>query len=120
MSREELRVIRCPRPGGDRAVLLVNGRLTADFPPEVAVLFGRQLMSLGQQMLNDANPNNTIHDQAVLMRAGIPIGFSDNKKILSEAHNQAQHNRDLRRYMRNATGIPSKAIVGTPTLISGK
>jgi hypothetical protein len=100
----------------ERIVMLINGKISADFPPEVAKSLS---IALNQQALiieNEQRQRQNLTDQAILMRAGIPIGLGSNKKMLEEAHNEAQWNRELRRYMKNAPGIKSREIFGTPTI----
>lgn len=114
MAEEQIRLLA----HNGQIVLLVNGRLTADFPPQVARQLAVALNAQAALIENDANPEKTINDQAILMRAGMKLGLTDNKKILKEAHKEAQWNGDLRRYMKgaNAPGIKTKEIVGTPTV----
>jgi hypothetical protein len=114
--KESIRLIR----NGNSIVMLVNGRLTADMPAEAAMDAAKALMTLAKQIENDSNPAKTIMDQAILMRAGVGVGFSDNPLILKDAFKEAQYNRDLRRYMTNAPGIDSGEIMGTPIITGGK
>ena len=110
--REQLRFVRA----NDQIVLLCNGQLVTSFPSQV----GREIIdALNKQVLaieNDANPEKTVMDQAVLHRKGINIGLSDSRKIMAEAHKEAQWNRDLRRALRATDGVPSTEVVGTPML----
>lgn len=118
--KETIRAIRHAAPNGvERVCLLVNGQLVADLPAEVAERFGREMVSMARLIMNDANPQKAIADQAVFMRAGVPLGLTDNPKILAEAHKEAQYNRDLRRYMKRAPGISSREVVGIPTITTG-
>lgn len=55
-------------------------------------------------------------DQATLFRAGIPIGLSDDPKIVAESVKLAQHDRDLRRFIPG--GIHSTEIFGTPSIVN--
>ena len=118
--KEEINAIRHPSPNGeDKVCLIVNGKLVADLPYQVAMQFGKQLFGLGKLIENDSNIEKTIADQSVLMRAGAALGLTSNPKVLSEAHKEAQWNKDLRKYMPNAPGVPSKAILGIPTVKRG-
>ncbi len=56
-------------------------------------------------------------DHAILLRAGVPIGLTDNPKIKELAVSIAAHDRDLRRYMPN--GIKSEENFGVPTIKRG-
>ena len=98
-------------------VLLINGNLSASLPPQAAKQLAKVLLSQAALIENNENPNKQIIDQAILMRAGLNIGLSSNKKVLSEASKEAQWNRDLRRYMKaDAQSITSKEIFGLPTI----
>jgi len=114
--KESIRFVR----HDDKVLILINGVLTADLPWEIALKAGATLISLGKQIENDQNPEEIILDQAILMRAGVQLGLSDNVLIMRESFKEAQGNRDLRRYMPRAPGIESKAVVGTPTIRRGK
>ena len=118
--KEAIRLVRHPDPSGeDKVCLLVNGKLVADLPYQVAMSLGLQLISLSKQIENDTDPERQILDQAILMRAGVNIGLSDNPDVLREAYKSAQWDKDLRRYMPNAPGIKSSEVVGIPTVTVG-
>lgn len=113
--KEEIKLIRHE----DKVCILINGKLAADLPAEVALQMGAGLIAKGREIMNDRDPEKQIIDQAILMRAGIVIGLSDNPKVLSEALKEAQWHSGLRRYMPHATGIASSEVVGTPTVKRG-
>lgn len=108
---------------GGGIALLFNGRVVPGMealPRQAAEQIARVLLAQCRMIENTENPEKTIADQAILHRAGIPIGLTNNLKILNAAHTEAQWNRDLRRYMPNAPGIKSAEMVGTPTIGGGK
>ncbi len=113
--KEEIKLIR----HGDRVCILINGKLSADLPAEVALQVGAGLIAHGRSIMNDRDPEKQIIDQAILNRAGIAIGLTDNPKVLKEAFKEAQWNTDLRKKMPHAKGIPSSEVVGTPTVTRG-
>ena len=53
-------------------------------------------------------------DQAVLLRAGIPIGLTSHPVIQAEAAKIAAWDRDLRRYLPG--GVRSQSVVGAPSI----
>lgn len=85
-----------------------------EMPPEAARAIGRALLLKAQEAEEYAKHNQLILDGALALRVGIPIGFSNNPKIMSEVRKEAQSNRDLRRY--HPGGIRSKEQFGLPTL----
>lgn len=102
-----------------RIALLFDGRVIQGMdaiPRQAAEQIARVLLAQCRMIENNENPEKTIADQAILHRAGIPIGLTNNLKMLNEAHKEAQWNRDLRRYMPNAPGIKSSELVGIPTI----
>ena len=113
--KEQIRLVR----HDDKVCLLVNGQLVADLPQEVALALGANLISMAKQIENDLNPT-LINDQAILMRAGVPLGFTNDPKILRESFKEAQWDRGLRKAIPNAPGIESKEVVGTPIITRGE
>ena len=102
-----------------RIALLFDGRVIQGMdaiPRQAAEQIARVLLAQCRMIENNEHPEKTIADQAILHRAGIPIGLTNNLKILNEAHKEAQWNRNLRRYMPNAPGIKSSELVGIPTI----
>lgn len=117
--KEDIRLVA----GEETVVMLVNGKLTADFPPQVARQLAAALLQQAQLIDNEKrakdNPQAII-DQAILMRAGSGIGLFGNNKAIDEAHKEAQWNRDLRRYMPTPISVQSKEKFGLPTIRGGK
>jgi len=65
----------------------------------------------------DAIKNGTlIEDSAILLRAGAPIGLTDNPKALEEAKKMAAWDSRIRRYMGRVKGIASAEQVGKPVI----
>jgi hypothetical protein len=89
-----------------------------EIPWQVATVLFKEGLGLAKTIENEQNPERLIFDQAILRRAGLPVGLSDNKAIQEEAIKESQWNSKLRRYMRGFPGIPSKAKFGTPTVIN--
>lgn len=95
--------------------MITNGRLVLDLPYEAALEIGRAMIGKAKQAEELANPHKIIMDQAILFRAGFPLGLTNNRDIMSESIKTAMHDRDLRRFMTG--GVRSKEVVGTPSLI---
>lgn len=53
-------------------------------------------------------------DNALLLRLGVPVGLSDNPKILAESGKEAAWNTELRRAI--PMGVKATTVVGTPSL----
>ena len=68
--------------------------------------------------------NQIIYDNALLQRAGIPVGLSDHPKIKEESVKEALYNRDLRRWLPSIRktvdsgigAIQARGVVGAPRL----
>jgi len=56
-----------------------------------------------------------IYDHALLTRAGLPFGLTDNPAAQDEVAKEAAWNRELRRALPG--GVRSQTVVGTPTVI---
>lgn len=100
---------------GDKVVFIVNEKRVCEMPPEIARQVASLLLQKAAQADEYIHVNRIIMDQAILQRAGVPVGLSSNPKVLEAAKHEAQHNRSLRRYMP-LSGIVPTSIVGTPTL----
>lgn len=99
---------------GAKVVLSIDGRRIV-MPPEVALKLSQHLYHRAKKAEEYRDANRIIMDQAILQRAGAPLGLSLNRKIQEEARKEAQWNSDLRRYMP-LRGIEPRAIIGTPTI----
>ena len=98
-----------------RVLLLADGKLFADMPWQAADDLARALRSVARTAEEWDQAERIALDQALLLRTGAPIGFTDNPRILAEAEKQAAHDRDLRRYLPG--GIKSQAAMGRPAVI---
>ena len=96
---------------GSRVLLIVNGVCVADMPWEAALGVGRACYQCAKMAEEHAKHNDVIADQALAFRLGLPVGLSNNRKIIEEAKKDALFDRDLRRYIR---GHATKITVGTP------
>lgn len=106
------RNFRVGRDGG-LVVLELDGQAFA-LAPEHARTIARALTTSAALADEVRNIPSVIRDQALLMRAGIPISLSRNPRVLSEAKKEAETDRDLRRHIPKA---PDKVTLGSPTII---
>jgi predicted ATPase len=107
------------RQEGDRVLLIYNGRLVTSLPWEAAENLARIIRVQAKNAEEFANQEQIIFDQAILTRLGVPVGLTNNPRILRVAANEAAWNSDLRRYIRpsRAKGIDSQEIFGRATII---
>ena len=110
MDRHELAV----RREGERVLLIQDGRLMSDLPPQAALELARGLTVQARLAEEQAQAGRIVFDQALLMRTGAPFGLTNRPDILREAVKESWLNRTLRRYLPG--GIKSHAVVGTPAI----
>ena len=103
------------RQEGTRVLVLKGGCLLADMPYEAALDVGRALIAQARKAEELAKVQQIIGDQAIILRAGFPVGLTNHPDIQAEAAKEAAWNTRLRRYMPG--GVRSQEAVGTPTLI---
>ena len=103
------------RQEGTRVLIISEGKLLLDLPWRAALEISKGLRTAAKLAEEQAEALKIIQDQAVIQRAGFPVGLTDNPDIQKEALKVAQHDRKLRRFMPG--GIKSEGAVGTPTLI---
>lgn len=110
MGRHEIAV----RREGERVLLIHDGRLVDELPPQAALELARGLTVQARLVEEQAQARRIVLDQALLMRTGAPFGITNRPDILREAVKESWLNRTLRRYLPG--GIKSRAVVGTPTI----
>lgn len=81
---------------------------------EQALQLAGALLQKGRELEAALKVHETIADGAVLFRAGVPIGLTNDPAVQKEIVKEAINNRTLRR--SNLRGVKSKAIVGVPTV----
>lgn len=101
-----------------RVLLIVDGKTILDMPWDATLEIAGYLYLQAKKAEEFAQATRIINDQAILTRAGFPIGLSNNPHILKEAAKEAAWNSRLRRYI--PPGVRSGEIVGTPTIINHK
>ena len=100
---------------GPKVLLEVDGK-ALEMPWETALELASALRSMAKKAEEYANANKIIADGAVLMRAGFPLGLTDNQAMKAEIKKEAQWNGDLRRYMPTPS-IKSTEVLGTPSVL---
>lgn len=85
----------------DRVWLMINGQRVLDMGWQHALEVGKALVFQARKAEEVAKVDQVIFDQAILMRAGVPLRFATRNDMLKLAGNEAAWNSDLRRYMPN-------------------
>ncbi len=86
-------------------------------PYQVALRLSDLLLRAGKAAEEAANVAQVVEDGAILARAGVPIGLSDDPKVQDEIKKSAAWDKKLRKAMPG--GVKSKEVFGKPTLIQG-
>lgn len=110
-------LVRCSatvRQNDERVLLIVNGQCILDLPWDGALEIGRALIAQGHRAEEIAKAAGVIYDQAILVRAGWPIGLAVDPRIREEAEKSAAWDSDLRRKMPG--GVRSTGSVGAPSV----
>ncbi len=110
--RQEIRVVQ-----NGTSVVIVAGGTSIQMPWQVAAELSAALRQVGKRSEEWESAQRIAADQAVLLRAGAPIGLTSNPLIQDEAAGLAAHDRGLRRYMPG--GVKGRAHVGIPRVIAG-
>ena len=99
---------------GTDVVFIVENRAYR-VPYQVGFELSRRFTMAAKQAEEVAHSEELVTDSAILLRAGIPIGLTDNEKIKDEAVKEAVSSRELRRAMPG--GVKSKEQFGKPTIV---
>lgn len=100
------------RQDGDHVLLVLDGK-SWRIPWRAALELSSAIRSAGKLAEEDANVNRIIADNAILMRAGVNLDLTNNRKILAEAKKEAEWG-DLRRHM--PASFRNQPIFGLPTV----
>ncbi len=98
---------------GPEVLLDIDGR-PLQMPWNVALDVARALEKKARAAEEIAKAEGLIFDQALLVRTGAPLGFTDNPDIQKEAAKEAAHNSDLRKYLPG--GVKAKEQFGNPVV----
>ncbi len=108
-------------PEGPKVMLVIDGK-TTEFPWELADIVSRSLTINARKAEEYCKANQIIADNALMQRAGFPIGLSDRPIIKAETIKEALWGRTrklLPWWSKRAIGlgaIQSRGVVGAPTL----
>ncbi len=97
----------------ERVVLIIDGKTVLDLHWKHYNDVIRVIKQAAAQAEEYENANQVIDHQAVMMRAGMPLGLSDNPAILKAARQKALYDKQLRAYIPSVKHLP---VVGTPRL----
>ena len=98
---------------GPEVLLIIDGR-ALKMPWNVALDVGKAIIKKARSAEEIAKAESIIFDQALLIRTGAPLGFTDNPDIQAEAAKEAAHNPQLRKYLRG--GVKATEQFGSPTI----
>ncbi|HEY7061734.1 MAG TPA: hypothetical protein VII06_09655 [Chloroflexota bacterium] len=101
---------------GPTVQLIAEGRLLLEMPWNAALEVGRLLVGAAHEAEEHAKAAQIAYDEAILLRAGAPLGLTKNRDVQREALAQARYDPKLRRYLPHGMGVPYRGVVGTPTL----
>lgn len=113
MSRQQLEVIRT----GEQAALIYQGRLVCTLPSAAAMELGRALVAMARTIDTETRAE-VVGDQAILLRAGVPLNLTGNPAIMAQAKTDAQWDTQYRR-MPNRPGVGSAEKVERPAIRRG-
>lgn len=105
------------RQEGPRVLLIRAGQVILDMPADAAVALGPIIAAQGRKA-QECIPRvamQVAHDEALLLRKGIPLSLTSHPLIRAEAEKEAVSNRALRRAMPG--GVKSEVHVAPPSLI---
>ena len=97
-----------------RVQFVLDGKLVCEMPWQSALETCGALRSAAKTAEEWDKAERVAADQALLIRAGAPIGLTNHPAIRDEAAKVAAWDRDLRRYLPG--GVKSQEHVGTPTV----
>ena len=103
------------RQEGTAVQLIVDGRLMLDLPWDAALALAQAIHVQAKKAEELAKADQVIYDQAILLRAGLSIGFATDPAMIAEAGKEAAWNSDLRRYMEN--NLDQSGTVFPPSVI---
>jgi hypothetical protein len=99
----------------NRVYVIEDGEVCLDIPWQMALDISKNMYKHAKLAEEDDKALSIIQDNALLLRAGFPVGLTDRPDMQKETLHVAKNDRDLRR--RLPGGIKSQTIVGTPTVI---
>lgn len=101
------------RQEGTRVLFIKGGKILLDLPWDAALEVSRETYIRARAAEEIAKADAVIMDQAIVQRAGMQFGMTNNRDIQVEAMKEAVHNPLLRRHMPT---IKSQEILGAPSV----
>ncbi len=98
---------------GPEVQLVIDGR-SLMMPWNVALDVARAMEKKARKAEEVAKHEQITFDQALLIRTGAPLGFTNNPDIQAEAEKEAAHNPALRKYLPG--GVKATEQFGTPNV----
>lgn len=98
---------------GNKVLLTINGK-TEVIPWEAADEIAKALTTKARQAEEEEKALLIVQDNALLLRAGVPIGLSNRKDIQQESAFVAQFDNKLRKHLPG--GVKSTEVFGTPSV----
>lgn len=100
--------------------LIFNGKLVDSMPWEKALEISKALYQVSKVAESSAKAEGIIADEALLIRSGLAnrVGLSSDQRVLKQAWHDAQHDRNLRRYLPQPgdPNIKPSSVVHPPTV----
>jgi len=90
-----------------------NGKVAMNGPREALESVARTILRKCAEAEENEKAMQIIEDGAILHKAGVSVGLSDNPQIKKEIAKEAQWGQG-----RKVKGVPNKEVVGTPRFIS--
>jgi hypothetical protein len=106
------------RQNGTDVEIIHDGKLVALVGWEAALEYARHVTIVARLAEQWAKAEKTAVDQAILMRAGVPLDLCAHEAIHDEAAKRAQWGRELR--LASIKGIPTRERFGLPSVIRHK
>lgn len=101
-------------------LLVINGKLVLDVQWQQALELGRALIAQARKADTWVNAQQVIDDQALLLRAGVPLTLAGDPAMQQEAGKEAAWNSDLRRALPNRDISPVYGKMFPPMVLNAK
>lgn len=102
------------RAEGAKVLVAIDDQRFLEIGWQQADELARMLLAKAREAEQYAKVDQLVLDQGLIMRAGFPVGLTNNPRVIDAAKVEAAHNREFRRAIPS---IRSQEVVGMPTLI---
>ena len=107
------------RKEGTQVHIILEGRLLMQLSWQSALELAKELGHVAHLAEEEAKAEQIIQDQAILHRAGVPVGLVTRKDMALLAAKEAAWNSRLRRFIRPRQDVP-QGIVYAPRVTQSK